>query len=437
MIMDWVASGVVLIGSVMLVMGFSVPVAFAFLLANMLGAILFLGGFAGIEQLVANATTSITSFTLVTIPLFILMGEMFFHTGIAKRVFSVLDQVFGRVPGRLSYMTVTGGTLFATLSGSSLANTALLGSSLLPEMRARGYHDRLSMGPIMATGGLAIIIPPSGLAVLLGSIARLDIGALLLAGLVPGVLLALLYAAVVFISVRLDPQSAPGYSVSRISRGAMLRMMAVNLLPMLGIIVLVVGLIALGLATPTESAAFGVLGVLIVAAGFRSLTLPSIRQALIGTAKVSGMIFLIIIGSSSFSQLLAFSGASAGLIGWATSLDVSAMIILAAMFAVLLVLGLFMESASIMMLTVPIFFPLAASLGFDPIWFGIVMLVALEIGLVTPPFGLSLYVMMGVAPPGTTLRQVSVAILPYLGCMVLLVLLLVAFPGMTGLLRAG
>lgn len=437
MIMDWVASGVVLIGSVMLVMGFSVPVAFAFLLANMLGAILFLGGFAGIEQLVANATTSITSFTLVTIPLFILMGEMFFHTGIAKRVFSVLDQVFGRVPGRLSYMTVTGGTLFATLSGSSLANTALLGSSLLPEMRARGYHDRLSMGPIMATGGLAIIIPPSGLAVLLGSIARLDIGALLLAGLVPGVLLACLYAAVVFISVRLDPQSAPGYSVSRIGRGAMLRMIAVNLLPMLGIIVLVVGLIAFGLATPTESAAFGVLGVLIVAAGFRSLTLPSIRQALIGTAKVSGMIFLIIIGSSSFSQLLAFSGASAGLIGWATSLDVSALTILAAMFGVLLVLGLFMESASIMMLTVPIFFPLAASLGFDPIWFGIVMLVALEIGLVTPPFGLSLYVMMGVAPPGTTLRQVSMAILPYLGCMVLLVLLLVAFPGITGLLRAG
>ncbi|TRW93044.1 TRAP transporter large permease [Paracoccus sp. M683] len=435
--MTWIASGSFLIGMVLLAMASSMPVAFAFLLANVIGAVVFLGGAAGIEQLVANMTTSITSFTLVTIPLFILMGELFFHTGIAQRVFDVLDKIFGRLPGRLSYMTVTGGTLFATLSGSSLANTALLGSSLLPEMKARGYQDRLSMGPIMACGGLAIVIPPSGLAVLLGSLAHLDIGALLLAGLVPGLLLAGLYAAVVFITVRLNPDAAPGYEVQPVGAARMLGMICGTLLPMLGVVAMVVGLIVLGIATPTESAAFGVLGVLIVAALFRSLSLGAIRLSLIGTVRVSGMIFLIIIGSSSFSQLLAFSGASAGLIGWATSLQVAPLVILAAMFAVLLLLGLFMESASIMLLTVPIFFPLAQGLGFDPIWFGVVVLVALEIGLVTPPFGLSLFVMLGVAPKGTTLKQVSLAVLPYLGCMLVLLLLLVVFPGLTGLLRAG
>lgn len=433
--MAWYLSGTLLIGLIVGSMASTLPVAFAFLLANMVGVLVFIGGLAGLEQLVANATTSITSFTLVTIPLFILMGELFFHTGVSNRIFDVLDKLFGRLPGRLSYMTVSGGTLFAALSGSSMANTALLGASLLPEMTRRGYKDHLSMGPIVACGGLAIIIPPSGLAVLLGSLAHLDIGALLLAGLVPGMLLALLYAVVIFVSVRLDPSAAPRYEVEPSSWAEIIRLVCVNLLPMAFVIFLVVGLIVLGLATPTESAAFGVLGVVIVAACFRRLSVDAIKKAIVGSAKVSGMVFLIIMGSSTFSQLLAFSGASPGLISWATSLDVAPVVLLAAMFGVLLFLGLFMEAASIMMLTVPIFFPLALGLGYDPIWFGIIMLISLEIGLATPPFGMGLFVLLGVAPKGTTLGQVSLAVLPYLLCTVLLVLLLVAFPQLTATFR--
>ncbi|MBC9247487.1 TRAP transporter large permease [Paracoccus sp. 11-3] len=433
--MDWYVSGALLIALVVLAMATSLPVAFAFLLANVIGVLLFIGGLAGLEQLVANASTAITSFTLITIPLFILMGELFFHTGVSARVFGAIDKLFGGVPARLSYMTVTEGTLFATLSGSSMANTALLGSSLLPEMTRHGYKDHLSMGPIVACGALAIIIPPSGLAVLLGSLAHLDIGELLIAGLIPGFLLAGLYLAVIWISVRLNPSAAPGYPVGRIGWGATIRLVSVNVLPMLLVLVLVVGVILLGLATPTESAAFGVMGVTLIAAMFRSLTRESLIRAIVSSAKVSGMVFMIILGSSTFSQLLAFSGATPGLIGWATGLEVPPLVLLLAILAVLLVLGLFMEAASIMMLTVPIFFPLIVSLGYDPIWFGVVMLVSLEIGLVTPPFGMGLFVMLGVAPKGTTLGQVSRSVLPYLGCMLALVALLIAWPGIATALR--
>lgn len=435
--MAWYVSGGLLIFLVVGAMSISLPVAFAFLLAGVVGALVFIGGIAGLEQLVANATTAITSFTLVTIPLFILMGELFFHCRVSERVFGAMDKLFGGLPARLSYMTVTGGTLFATLSGSSMANTALLGSALLPEMQRRGYRDHLSMGPIVACGALAILIPPSGLAVLMGSLARLDIGQLLLAGLLPGLLLAGMYLVAIRLLVAVNPDAAPRYDVPRVSWAEAGRDAVLHLLPMLAVVALVVGVIVLGVATPTESAAFGVLGVGLIAACYRSISLGALARAVVSTARVSGMVFIIVIGSATFSQLLAFSGATRGLIGWATVIEVAPVVLLLAMLGVLLFLDLFMESASILLLTVPIFFPLAASLGYDPIWFGIVLLVSLEIGLVTPPLGMGLFVLLGVAPKGTTLTRVSLSVLPYLACMVLLVGLLILFPGIVTGVIAG
>jgi len=426
--MAWYEAGALLVGIILVLMAVRMPVAFAFLLANLIGALVFIGGEAAIKQLLANATTSVTTFALVPVPLFLLMGELFFHTGVAARVFDVFDKLLGNLPGRLAYLTVGGGTLFAALSGSSIANTAMLGSTLLPQMTERGYKHHLSMGPIIATGGLAIMIPPSALAVLLGSIAQIDIGRLLIAGLLPGVVLAGLYGLVIFVSVRIDPGAAPQYPVEAVSLGTKLRLAVVNLLPMGGVIFLVVGLIILGIATPSEAAAFGVLGVLLVAAGFRALTWPAILASLRGTLRVTGMVFLIILGSSTFSQILAFSGASSGLIRWAAELEVAPLAVLAAMLLILLVLGMLMESVSIMMLTVPIFFPLLGTLGYDPIWFGVLMLLVLEISLATPPFGLGLFVLLGVAPPGTSLPQVVAASLPYLLCGILLAVLLIALP---------
>lgn len=432
--MAWFEAGGLLMGLVVGFMLLGMPVAFAFLGVSVIGVTLYMGFETGLKQLSANATNAVTVFVLVPLPLFLLMGELFFRTGLAARVFDAFDRLFGRLPGRLSYLTVAGGTTFAALTGASMASTAMLGALMLPEMAKRGYKKHLAMGPILGTGGLAMVIPPSGLAVLLGSIARIDIGKLLIAGVLPGLLLAAMYVAVIYVQVKLDPDAAPQYAVERVSLGEKLRLVATNILPMGVIVFMVIGLILLGVATPSESAAFGVLGVLILAAAFGTLSVEAVRTSLLNALKVTAMVFLIITGSATFSQILALSGASSGMVRWATGQEVAPILLLLVMFAILLFLGMLMEQVSIMMLTVPIFFPLAQALGFDLIWFGVIMLLALEISLATPPFGLGLFVLMGVAPKGTSLLDVAVAALPYVGSAILLVLILIAVPEIATLL---
>ncbi|MFW7354722.1 MAG: TRAP transporter large permease [Brucella sp.] len=426
--MPWYEAGALLVAIILLLMIIRVPVAFAFLTVNLMGALIFIGGEASVLQLVANATSSVTTFTLVPVPLFLLMGELFFHTGVALRVFDAIDKLLGRLPGRLSYLTVAGGTLFAALSGSSIANTAMLGSTLLPQMMNRGYKPVLSMGPIIATGGLAIMIPPSALGVLLGSIAQVDIGKMLIAGIVPGFLLATAYIAVIAFTTWRDPDAAPAYVPERLSTRAKLRLLAVNILPMAGVIFMVVGLIIFGIATPSEAAAFGVLGVLVLALLFKSLSWASVTKSILGTVRVTGMVFMIIVGASTFSQILAFSGASSGLINWVVTSSISPTLVLLGMLLIVLILGMLMESVSIIMLIAPIFFPLAASLGYDGVWLAILILLVLEISLATPPFGMGLFVLVGVAPHGTTLSEVVYASMPYIAVAIAVGFLLVIAP---------
>ncbi|MYK57092.1 MAG: TRAP transporter large permease, partial [Rhodospirillaceae bacterium] len=392
-----------------------------------LGA-LWVSGEPGLEQIAVNAPASISSYAFVPIPLFLLMGELFFHTGVARRVFDAFDALFGRLPGRLSYVTVASGTAFAALSGNSMGNTAMLGSLLVPEMTRRGYKKHMSMGPILGVGGLAMIIPPSGLGVLLGSLAMIDIGKLLIAGVFPGLILAALYALLITIQVRIDPEAAPQYEVVPVSLGRKLLLIASQLLPMGVVIFAVIGLIVLGIATPEESAAFGVLGVLVLAAVFRTLTLRAVIRALTGALRVTCMVLFIVIASYAFTQILALSGATRTLVDSVATIELAPLLLLLVMFLILLVMGMFMDVVSIMLLTIPIFFPLAQSLGYNPVWFGFVMLLTLEISMVTPPFGLGLFVMLGVAPRGTTLGDVAKAAAPYVVCDLILFVLLVVFP---------
>ncbi|MDH3509936.1 MAG: TRAP transporter large permease subunit [Gammaproteobacteria bacterium] len=410
-------------------MAVGVPVAFAFLGANLVGAFLLMGGWIGLLQLVDNSTSLITSFTLVAVPMFVLMGALLFHSGLALRVFDALDALFGRIPARLSYLTVAGGATFSTLTGSTMANTAMLGSMMVPEMTRRGYARHMAIGPIIGTGGLAMLIPPSSLGVLLGSLARIDIGALLIAGLLPGLILAALYCLVIYIQAKIDPASAPTYTLTTVSRKRKLQLFITNILPLGFVIFCVVGFILLGLATPSEAAAFGAISVAILAAAFRCLTLESLQKSLLSTVSITGMVFLLIISSSVFSQLLAFSGTSGAAIDWAIAIDVEPIAKLLLMFAVLLVLGMFMDQMSILLITIPVFFPLAQALGFDIVWFGVVVLLSLEMSLTTPPFGLLLFMMLGVAPKGTTLPDVAMAAIPYLLCDALLVIALIFLPG--------
>ena len=412
-------------------MAMGVPVAFAFLAANLLGAWILVGDWYGPLQVVDNSTSLITSFTLVAVPMFVFMGALLFHSGLALRVFDALETLFGRLPARLSYITVAGGSTFSTLTGSTMANTAMLGSLMIPEMTRRGYAPHMSIGPIIGTGGLAMLIPPSSLGVLLGSLAGLNIGALLIAGILPGLVLAVGYSLVIYLQARLNPASAPSYGVQRVPVKRRVQLVVFNIMPLGLVVFCVVGFLVLGWATPSEAAAFGALSVAALAAFSRRLTVRALRAALASTVRISGMVFLLILSSSVFSQLMAFSGASTAVVEWSIALEAGPYAKLLLMFALMLVLGMFMDQLSIMLLTIPVFFPLATLMGFDPIWFGVVVLLALEMSLTTPPFGLLLFLMQSVAPKGTTLGQVIRAALPYLACDALLLGVLILFPAIT------
>ena len=427
--MEWYEAGALLLGCVMCGMALGFPVAFTFLIANVIGIFVFANGWSNLIQIADNAPQLITTFTLSPIPMFILMGSLFFHTGLAVRVFDALDTLLGRIPGRLCFLTVIGGSLFSTLTGSTMANTAMLGSLLVPEMQRRGYNKRMSMGPILGTGGLAMIIPPSSLGVLLASIAGVDVGALLIAGLLPGFVLAGLYALMILFQLKINPEAAPMYEVEPTSWGEKLRQVAVNILPMGLVVFMVIGFIVLGWATPSESASFGVVGVCILAIAFRVFTWQAFKTSLIGSIRVVGMVFFILMNSTVFSQLLSMSGAGRGLVEWATGFEVAPLVILTAMFLVLILLGMFMDQVSMMLITVPIFYPLAQALGYDLIWFSLIVLMSLEMSATTPPFGLLLYIMMGMVR-GTTLVEVSSYAIPFLFCDLILIVILVIFPGL-------
>jgi tripartite ATP-independent transporter DctM subunit len=440
--MEWYWALASLLGAILLLMALGMPVGIAFLGVNVVAAVHYFGGSGpfslrvvnGIGTLAGNAFESMANFAIVPIPMFLLMGELFFHTGLATRMFNAVDKLMGKVPARLSYVTVAGGTAFATLSGSSMGSTALLGTLMVPEMSRRKYKKSMSIGPILGTGGLAMLIPPSALAVLLGTLAKIDIGRLLVAGITPGLILATMYAVLIYVRARLDPSAAPVYEIDSIPAREKLRLFALDVLPMVSVVGMVIVLIMGGIATPSESAAFGGLGVVILAFVYRCFSWRAMWRSLEGATRVTVMALLILFGSQTFSQILAFSGGSAGLIHWVTAFDVRPVTMLLMMFGILLILGMFMDQLAMMLLTVPIFFPVIATLDFGlpldqkMIWFGVIMLLAMEISFTTPPFGLLLFVMQGVAPSGTTFVEICLAAVPFMICAMLLVALIITFP---------
>jgi tripartite ATP-independent transporter DctM subunit len=426
--MDWLIALGVMIGLILALMGVGVPVAFAFFSTNILCLYLFMGGAVGVTQMVTNFGDAVSIYALTPLPLFLIMGSLFFRSGLGDGVFRAIDLWIGKVRARLSYLVVLAGAVFASLSGSSMANTGMMGSAMVPEMLRRGYRPHMVYGPILGAGGLAVIIPPSSLAVLLGSLAQIDVGALLIAGFVPGLVLTALYIVLISVQAAIDKDAAPQYDVPRATLREKVMAVLANVMPMGVIVFLVVGTIILGIASPTESAALGCLGVIGLLLAYRCFSWSVVWQSLDDAMKVTGMTFLIITASTTFAQVLAYSGASSGMIQWFISFNWTPYAMLAVMVGVILLLGMFMDQLSMMLITLPIFIPVANSLHFDLVWFGLILLLSYEIGFTTPPFGLLLFVMIGVAPPGTTLGTVARAALPYILCTILLVVLIVLFP---------
>ncbi|MEJ2375481.1 MAG: TRAP transporter large permease subunit [Pseudolabrys sp.] len=298
-------------------------------------------------------------------------------------------------------------------------------------MYKRGYKSSISIGPIVATGGLAMLIPPSALAVLLGSIALIPIGDLLVASIIPALILAALFFGYVTIRCWINPEIAPPYNVVKMSWAERLMPFVKYVLPLMSIFVVVVGSIIAGVATPTESAALGAAASLIAAIVYRKLTWENFRISVTQTLRFTVMTLFIICGSTTFSQILSFSEATASLSTMVTQSGLPPMAIIVGMLAVLMFLGCFMDQVSMMMITAPIFMPMVQHLGFQDVWFGVLMLMILEISLATPPFGLLLFVAKGAVPHGTTMQHIIVSVTPFIGMALIVVGIILTFPAVT------
>ena len=408
-------------------MATGIPVALTFMTINIIGLWWIAGGIEGLSSIPGSVFSGTSTFSLLAVPMFFLLGAVLFHAGIIHMVMEVTNVWVGKIRARLLFVSLFSGTGLATLSGAGVADTALIASTLYPEMEKQGYHRNLSIGTIVSSGLLAAIIPPSSLAVLLGSLAEINIGALLLAGLFPGLMMVTFYIIYVSIRVALNPALAPTYPSESVPLKKKL-LMTLQITPLGLIIFMVMGFILMGITTPSEAAVTGALGAMVVTALYGRLTYRTMKNALGSVVRVFGMFFLIIAGAISFGQVIAQTGASDAFLTWITGLPLAPIMILIIMQLSIVFLGLFMSQLPIMLIAIPIFGPVAEAFGWDPIWFWIMFLMNMAVGAETPPFGLALFVVKGVLPKHVTMRDIYKAQFPYVIMDIAAIGMIIAFP---------
>lgn len=399
------------------------------------GAVLFLLGFGidrffsmfplmrGLGQMVWS---TMNNATLIAIPLFVLLGEILVRGGVAARTYAALDKWVSWLPGGLVHANIGTATMFSATSGSSVATAATVATVAMPQAERLGYDPRLFAGAIAAGGTLGIMIPPSINLIVYGFLTETSIPRLFLAGLVPGLLLALLFSVVTAALCALRP--ALGGESRFYPFGAMVRAL-VHLVPILLLFAVIVGTIYAGIATPTEAAAVGVAAALAIAGAGGGLSLAAMRAALLGTVRITAMIMLVVAGAAFLNFTLASAGLGQDLRAFMDGLGLPPLGTLLVVVAIYVVLGFFIETLSLMVVTIPIMVPIVVALGYDPVWFGIVMIVLVEMALITPPVGLNLYVVQGARRSGD-LRDVMVGAVPYVLVMLAMVFALIAFPGL-------
>ena len=365
-----------------------------------------------------------TEFVLVAVPMFILMGEILLRSGMAQDMYRGLDAWVGGVPGGLMHTNVAACALFASTSGSSVATAATIGTVSMPNLRRFGYHEPLFLGTLAAGGTLGILIPPSINMILYGVLAEQSVTSLYLAAIVPGLLLALLFSAIVLVACVARPawggERRPGDWNARLAS-------LPSLVAPLLLFMVVVGTIYLGLATPTEASALGVIAALLFAAKRRSLSVAMLRGCFESTVRTTCMVMLIVIAAFFLNFVMAGIGLIDLITGLVTDLQWPPLAVMLSIIALYLVLGCFMETLSLMIATTPIVVPIVIAIGYDPIWFGVVYMILLEAALITPPIGVNLYVVQSVRSGGR-FRDVALGALPFVGAMLVLIALLLAFP---------
>jgi len=425
--MDWVWLFILLLSALIGLFFLGVPVAFSFLFINILFSYLFWGADAGLSQLILSIFRSLGTFSILPVPLFLLMGEVMFLFGIAFHMMDTLEKWMGKLPGRLSLLAVIGGVIFATLSGSSMAGCAMLGQTLLPEMEKKGYKWQITLGPIMGCGTLAAMIPPSALGVLLACIAQSSVGDFLLSIIFPGLLMAALFAFYIIIRCILQPNIAPKYEVVKLSFSTKMVLTVKYIFPLGIVIFAVIGLIIFGIATPSEAAAVGALVCFILAFFYKGFRGDILKKSIMNSVKITVMMFMILSGAQAFSQLLAYTGTSSNLVQIAVQTQLHPVILFILMQFILIILGTFMEPMSMLMVALPIYMPIINQLGMNPLVFCSVLLINMEMATISPPDGLVLYTMKAVAPQ-YSMGQIYKASIPFVIIDVLAMAIIMIFP---------
>lgn len=416
------------IGMLLALLFLGLPIFVSFLLLNVAG-LLYLIGPQGFGMFANSIFTTANIAELAAVPLFILMGELLFRSGAMEVVLDSLDRLVGRIRGRQYVLCIVLSAILGALSGAAMAVAGLLGRSLFPTMRKRGYDLHMSAGTLLGGASLDPIIPPSVLAIIIATLAKVSTGQMLIAGIMPGLMLTGMFLIYVFIRLRLNPALAPDLSADltdESTRGSAL-VAFLKLLPVSVIFFLVVGLIMLGVATPTESAATGVIGALALARYYGGLSPRMIRECLYSAATVTGMLLIVMCCAAMFSQLLTFSGAVRQLGETVLELSLPPTAMLFVMLAVPFVLFLFLDATSILMVLIPIYLPILAVYGFDPIWFWTLILVVATVGALSPPFGYTLFAFKS-AVPDMPMRDIFKAAWPYVWIITFGIALMAMFP---------
>ena len=340
-----------------------------------------------------------------------------------------MDKILGRLPGRLSLIAVGAGTLLAAMTGDSTANIAILARGLLPEMEKRGYQRPMTLGPILGSSQLATMIPPSALAVFLGAIGHVSIKSLLMGIIFPGLVLASLYAIYIIVRCVLQPSLAPSYTTTHtMSLLARFGVLIRYVLPAGIVIFAVIGVMLMGIATPSEAAALGAIACYVLAAIRRRLNWGVVKRSAIGSIEIIFMIFMIIAAATTFTKILSYSGAITGLVKLTSTLPVAPILIIIASQVVVAIMGCFIGPMSILLITLPIYMPIINAFGFNPVWFGVMMILNVQMGCLTPPFGMDCYVMKSLAPSDVTLGDIFLAAVPFFFLGFLTIALIMAFP---------
>ncbi len=418
---------IIFFGSMFLFLGIGVPIAIA--LGGLSVALVWIfWGPNALSMLVLKSYGMASAFELLAVPLFVFMANMLERSRIADDLYQTMSKFAGTRPGGLAIGTVLICMLFAAMAGISGAATVSMGILALPAMMSRGYNTKLALGSIAAGGSLGILIPPSVTMILYGVIAGVSVGRMYAGGVGPGLLLVLLFIIYILIRARLNPEIAPGLPEEETASWPEKLASLKGLIFPIGLVFAVLGSILTGVASVSEAAAVGAIGSILATLLKRGFQRKMFHEAAVNTLMVSSLIFWIVIGAAAFATLYTAMGAANLIQGIVLSMEVNRYVVLAAMMLILLIMGMVIETTGIIMIAVPVMTPIIIQLGFDPIWFGVLFIINMEIGFLTPPFGYNLFYLKGVAPKSVKLTEIYGSIIPFVLLMILGLALCVAFP---------